>query len=143
MTSLLPRHGGRGVSRVFTCFGLEERHGFLLSNPSPGADGASPSNFWMGTRSAFRNPFRVPLRTGFGILSFDSARGIHDGAVLVENGRLRASVRDGGGENPLLQSGEAGNSVEMGVARIEDERVLDSESGDPEVVRGDRRAGFF
>ena len=124
MTSLLPRHGGRGVSRVFTCFGLEERHGFLLSNPSPGADGASPSTFWMRTRSAFRNPFRVPLRTGFGILSFDS-------------------VRDGGGENPLLQPGEAGNSVEMGVARIEDERVLDSESGDPEVVRGDRRAGFF
>ena len=97
---------------------------FLLSNPSPGADGASPSNFWMRTRSAFRNPFRVPLRTGFGILSFDS-------------------VRDGGGENPLLQPGEARNSVEMGVARIEDERVLDSESGDPEVVRGDRRAGFF
>ena len=53
-------------------------------------------------RFAFRNPFRVPLRTGFGILSFDS-------------------VRDGGGENPLLQPGEAGNSVEMGVARIEDE----------------------
>ena len=84
MTSLLPRHG------------------FLISNPFPGADGASPSNFWMGPRSAFRNPFRVPLRTGFGILSFDS-------------------VRDGGGENPLLQPGEAGNSVEMGVARIEDE----------------------
>ncbi len=108
----------RGRFRVFTCFGLEERHGFLLSNPSPrrrrsvalqlldadavcfskpvpgsatnglgvgsayshvldlkgamdfllsnpspGADGASPSNFWMGARSAFRNPFRVPLRT--------------------------------------------------------------------------------
>jgi hypothetical protein len=68
--------GGRGVSRgqsrVFTCFGLEERHGFLLSNPFSGADGASPSNFWMGARFAFRNPFRVPLRTGFGILSFDS-----------------------------------------------------------------------
>ena len=92
----------RGQSRVFTCFGLEERHGFLLSNPFSGADGASPSNFWMGARFAFRNPFRVPLRTGFGILSFDS-------------------VRDGGGENPLLQPGEAGNSVEMGVARIEDE----------------------
>ena len=106
MTSLLPRHG------------------FLLSNPFSGADGASPSNFWMGTRFAFRNPFRVPLRTGFGILSFDS-------------------VRDGGGENPLLQPGEAGNSVEMGVAGIEDERVLDGESGDPEIVRGDRRAGFF
>jgi len=96
---------------------------FLLSNPSPGADGASPSNFWMGTRSAFRNPFRVPLRTGLGILRFDS-------------------VRDGGGA-PLPQPGEAGNSVEMGVARIEDERVLDGESGDPEVVRGDRRAVFF
>ena len=52
-------------------------------------------------------------------------------------------MRDGGGENPLPQPGEAGNSVEMGVARIEDERVLDGESGDPEVVRGDRRAGFF
>ena len=48
MTSLLPRHG------------------FLLSNPFSGADGASPSNFWMGTRSAFRNPFRVPLRPGAG-----------------------------------------------------------------------------
>jgi hypothetical protein len=32
MTSLLPRHG------------------FLISNPFPGADGASPSNFWMGPR---------------------------------------------------------------------------------------------
>ena len=41
---------------------------FLLSNPSPGADGASPSNFWMGTRFAFRNPFRVPLRTGAGLV---------------------------------------------------------------------------
>ena len=57
--------------------------------------------------------------------------------------RAQASVRDGGGENPLPQPGEAGNSVEMGVARIENERVLDGESGDPEVVRGDRRAGFF
>jgi hypothetical protein len=54
---------------------LLPRHGFLLSNPFSGADGASPSNFWMGKRSAFRNPFRVPLRTGFGILSFDSGRG--------------------------------------------------------------------
>jgi hypothetical protein len=43
---------------------LLPRHGFLLSNPFSGADGASPSNFWMGARSAFRNPFRVPLRTG-------------------------------------------------------------------------------
>jgi hypothetical protein len=50
----------RGQSCVFTCFGLEGRRGFLLSNPFSGADGASPSNFCGGrglpfeTRSGFR-----------------------------------------------------------------------------------------
>jgi hypothetical protein len=54
------RWRARGQSRVFTCFGLEGRHGFLLSNPFSGADGASPSNFCGGrglpfeTRSGFR-----------------------------------------------------------------------------------------
>jgi hypothetical protein len=62
----VPLRGGagsvraRGQSRVFTCFGLEGRRGFLLSNSFPGADGASPSNFCGGrglpfeTRSGFR-----------------------------------------------------------------------------------------